>query len=239
MKAETRKYVRILAAALLGLAVFLLKAYLDRQNPSATVIRPSDETVGSSEVHAPSSTSSGKNDPASLYSEKQLPVYICGAVAAPGVYEIHAGSFLYEIFPIAGDLLETAAVEYLHMVFEIREPVSIYVPTYAEVEKYLLDASDSSGLLEGSISLGILRLGGNSAFVTGISPSAGGSAVLVNLNTATSAELQVLPGIGESTAERIICDRDERGPFSSVEDIMRVQGIKEGRFEAIKDLITV
>ena len=61
----------------------------------------------------------------------------------------------------------------------------------------------------------------------------------ININTATQAELETLPGVGESTALAIIKYREENGNFATAEDIMKVSGIKEGRYEAIKDLIEV
>ncbi|MFW6348506.1 MAG: ComEA family DNA-binding protein [Cyclonatronaceae bacterium] len=61
----------------------------------------------------------------------------------------------------------------------------------------------------------------------------------ININTATSAELEGLPGIGPAIAGRIIEHRNAHGPFQRIEDIKNVRGIAEGRFSNIKDLITV
>ncbi len=61
----------------------------------------------------------------------------------------------------------------------------------------------------------------------------------VNLNTADQAELETLPNIGEILAVRIIEYRKEHGAFYSIEEIMEVQGIGEGKFEDLQDLITV
>jgi competence protein ComEA len=61
----------------------------------------------------------------------------------------------------------------------------------------------------------------------------------VDINTATTAEMETLPGIGPKTAESIVEYREANGPFESIEDIMDVPGIGEGTFEKIKDLITV
>lgn len=61
----------------------------------------------------------------------------------------------------------------------------------------------------------------------------------ININTASSSMLQSLPGIGPALSERIIEYREEHGPFHRIEDIMNVSGIAEGRFDQIKDLITV
>lgn len=62
---------------------------------------------------------------------------------------------------------------------------------------------------------------------------------LVNINTADATMLMTLPGIGQSKADMIISYRDTNGPYKSIEDIMQIQGIKEGVFNKIKDKITV
>ena len=62
---------------------------------------------------------------------------------------------------------------------------------------------------------------------------------LLNINTATAAELDALPGIGEKKAQAIVDYRAENGPFGSIDDIKEVKGIGDGIFEQIKDLITV
>ena len=61
----------------------------------------------------------------------------------------------------------------------------------------------------------------------------------MNINTATAAELETLPGIGEVLSQRIVEYREEHGPFESVEEIMLVSGIGEKKFEAIRSMITV
>jgi competence protein ComEA len=61
----------------------------------------------------------------------------------------------------------------------------------------------------------------------------------VNLNTATLEDLKTLKGVGDSKAQAILDDRNENGPFSSIEDLMRVSGIGQKTFESLKDQITV
>ena len=72
-----------------------------------------------------------------------------------------------------------------------------------------------------------------------INLAASAAPTLVNINTATSEELQRLSGVGEATAAAIIEDRQANGPFSSPEDLMRVSGIGEKKFAKIKAHICV
>ncbi|GAB4322832.1 MAG: hypothetical protein Kow0059_18040 [Candidatus Sumerlaeia bacterium] len=67
----------------------------------------------------------------------------------------------------------------------------------------------------------------------------GADADKININTATAAELDTLPGIGPAYAERIIQHRQQNGPFKSIEDLRQVKGIGEKTFENIRNLITV
>ena len=63
--------------------------------------------------------------------------------------------------------------------------------------------------------------------------------LMVNLNTADAAQLQILPGIGPGKAKAILRYRQEHGPFQTIEELMRVPGIKEGTFAKLKDYVTV
>jgi competence protein ComEA len=61
----------------------------------------------------------------------------------------------------------------------------------------------------------------------------------VNLNTATVAQLETLPGVGPAMAARIIEHRQKNGPFKKVEELMNVKGIGEKNFLKLKPLVTV
>ncbi|MFG1882234.1 helix-hairpin-helix domain-containing protein [Micromonospora sp. NPDC049102] len=71
-------------------------------------------------------------------------------------------------------------------------------------------------------------------------PAAGGApGGVVNLNTATLAQLDALPGVGPVLAQRILAYRDQHGGFRTVGDLRQVEGIGDARYEQLKDLVTV
>jgi len=84
--------------------------------------------------------------------------------------------------------------------------------------------------------------GGSGAVASDVGASAQGVATAdgpVNINRASESDLDALPGVGPSTARAIVEDRDANGPFSTIEDLMRVSGIGEKKFEKLKSSICV
>ena len=71
------------------------------------------------------------------------------------------------------------------------------------------------------------------------SGSAGTGGGKVNINTASAEELDVLPGVGPSTAAKIVADREANGPFSTIEDLKRVSGIGDKKYAELADSICV
>ena len=145
-------------------------------------------------------------------------VYVCGQVAAPGVYELSAGARVYQAIERAGGTLEGASPESLNLAQQAEDGQKIYVPSKEEAEAGTFPQDDSWGAASSSREQG------------------GGK---VNLNTAGLEELMTLTGIGQTRAEAIITYREEEGAFQAPEDIMKVDGIKEGIYEKLKDEITV
>lgn len=144
--------------------------------------------------------------------EGKIWVYVCGQVASPGVYELPEESRIYEAVESAGGILEQGAAESVNLAEKASDGQRIYIPSKEEAAAMPAETPD-----EGS--------------------SGGMNDERVNLNTADKEELMTLTGIGETRAEAILTYREENGSFHSPEDIMNVQGIKEGIYEKIKEQI--
>ncbi len=155
-------------------------------------------------------------------------VHVCGAVKSPGVYELTADSRLFEAIQMAGGLTEEAAGEAVNQAELVEDGSRIYVPTKEEAGATMADdGTFVQGTENGKTS-------GENGTEAG-DPSDG----RVNINTAAKDELMTLSGIGEAKAEAIIRYREEHGAFQKPEDLMEVEGIKEGVFQKVKDQIKV
>lgn len=148
-------------------------------------------------------------------------VHVDGAVAGPGVYELSEGARVNDAVTAAGGLLSEADTSTINLAAPVSDGAKVHIPTSEELSAGAQGASGESG---------------NAGTPAG---SASAAPSLVNINTATSEELQRLSGVGEATAAAIIEDRQANGPFSSPEDLMRVSGIGEKKYAKIKARICV
>lgn len=158
---------------------------------------------------------------------KECVVHICGAVTRPGVYTLEGESRVYQAIERAGGFMEDADADFLNQADFLSDGMKIYVPTKAEVE-------EAGGLPKWQEAGENANQAGNSG-----STNEKMDTSLININTASEELLCTLPGIGSSKAKSIIAYREKNGFFQKIEDIMHVEGIKDGLFQKIKDGITV
>ncbi len=144
-----------------------------------------------------------------------LRVDVGGAVRAPGVYTVPPGSIVADAIAAAGGLAEDAAPDRINKAVQLQDGMQVYVP----------HASDTAP----PVSLD------RAAIIPAATGEADGQEKPVDINTATLAELDTLPGVGPATAQRIVDGR----PYSKIEDLMRVKGIGQATFDKMKDRITV
>ena len=223
MKEYWKKYWKIAAAA-----VFLTAAgvvfWLSGEMGGEPLPAVSSQTAGSAVlegtvlegvVHDGASFDGAVSETEAM--DPAFVVHVCGEVVNPGIYELPAGSRIYEAVKAAGGFTENAEEESVNLASPIEDGVQIRIYSKDEAE----------------------TLAAGAAPFDGFEASGEGKEPVVNLNTATKEELMTLSGIGESRAEDIIRYREENGGFQNIEDIMKVSGIKDAAFQKIKDRITV
>lgn len=167
-------------------------------------------------------------------------IHVCGEVCVPGVYELAAGSRVYQAVEAAGGFTEAAGRDYLNMAQTLEDGMKLVIPDRETAER-LKEGQNSAASVMGA-EAGIFP----AVQTTGLSKELGqGKAgaeevsAKVNINTASREELMTLKGVGGSRADDIIAYREAHGAFQKIEDIMKVSGIKEASFEKIKEDITV
>lgn len=154
-------------------------------------------------------------------------VHVAGAVKSPGVYRLVDGQRVYEALELA-EPLDDADLDLLNLAGLLHDQDKIYVPKKGE-----LSGSGEAG--QGGFTSGPGHGGGGSGSRTG----SGNSAFPINVNTATTRELEALPGIGPAKARAIVEFRRQRGPFSKKEDLKQVSGIGDVTYSKIEGLITI
>lgn len=160
-------------------------------------------------------------------------VDVCGAVANPGVFQLAAGSRVFQAIEAAGGYLPEAALTCVNRAGVLTDGQQLYILTQEEMERQGLDPAEMSGASDGQMN-GSAGTGQNTGMTAQVQQDN-----RININTADEAQLTTLTGIGATRAQAIIAYREENGPFAAIEDIMNVQGIKEGTFAKIKDEIVV
>ena len=200
--------------------------------------REVESNAGDTDQNRKAEPSAGSTDrtelsDASSEETKTLVVHICGAVSAPGVYELPAGSRIIDAVEAGGGFLPEADEACCNLAEEIVDGCQIYIMTKSEScadgqteKKAGIQTSPDSDMQTTDRNV---RSNSTPALENG----------LVNLNTADVAALMTLPGIGESRAKAIISYREQHGAFAQIEDIMKISGIKQAAFSKIKDKITV
>lgn len=139
-----------------------------------------------------------------------LRVYVSGAVLKPDVYSLPPGSIVKDALVAAGGPSPEADLDSINLAMPLKDGMHVLIPRKGEASPVAASV---------------------------LSPQS--TSPLININTASQAELESLPGIGPVLARRIIEFRQTHGPFNSIEELKKVPGIGEATFSRIKDYITV
>ncbi|HCM37069.1 MAG: Competence protein ComEA helix-hairpin-helix repeat protein [Candidatus Gottesmanbacteria bacterium GW2011_GWB1_43_11] len=144
----------------------------------------------------------------------QIKVEVAGAITRPGVYTLTSGSRVEELLQLAGGLADIADFEWVaknvNLAAKLTDSSKIYIPKLGE-----------TAVVQGA-----------TAFDTSDQTL---SKPIININSASKAELDTLPGVGEVTAQKIISGR----PYQTVEELLSKKAVNQSTFEKIKESITV
>ena len=146
-------------------------------------------------------------------------VHIDGEVVTPGIISLKAGSRIADAIQACGGTTDISDISKINLAYELKDGQKVYIPSIYDVEDVEYIQNDA----------------GNNVII----PDTSSNSALVNINSATQAELETLPGIGPSTAAKIIDYRNKNGDFKNIEDIMNVSGIGESKFNNIKNYICI
>jgi competence protein ComEA len=150
-----------------------------------------------------------------------IEVHVIGAVLRPGLYILADGSRVQDAITAAGGLTSDADPDALNLAAKLKDGQQLDVPSRTGAPTPGPEATAGFRIL----------------------PQPGGTPTarsdLIDINTATADQLASLPGIGPTTAQRIVDYRTENGPFARIEDLLNVPGIGPATFDNIRDLITL
>jgi competence protein ComEA len=155
-------------------------------------------------------------------------VHAAGQVTAPGVYSVPSGARVADLVTAAGGLLPEADLDRLNLAARVVDGTRVYIPRKGEAPPAEAPGGDPVAAAGG----GAGATGGGGAG----GPSAAGP---VDLNTATAAQLDTLPGVGPATTADILTYRARHGRFKSVTELLEVPGIGPSKLEAIRPLVVV
>ena len=155
-----------------------------------------------------------------------IKVHVSGAVKNEGVYELEEDARIADAIEKAGGVTDIANMKNVNLASKLEDGMKIYIPKQGEdvLENNLEENSNNKET----------TLGGS-----GTNSNVGNEKGKININKATKEELDTLPGIGESTAQKIIKYREEHGSFKNIEELKEVKGIGDTKYEEIKDLVDI
>jgi competence protein ComEA len=163
----------------------------------------------------------------SLFGTKQLGnivVHVIGEVKKPGVIKLKEGSRIIDAINKCGGQTEEADLSKINLAYVLDDGSQIYVPRVKEdIQNTTIMKTEA----------------GNNVIVNNVTQGDNEKNVKVNLNTATLEKLMTLPGVGESTAQKILEYRNKNKKFKSVDELKNVSGIGEAKLNTLKEYIYV
>ena len=166
--------------------------------------------------------------------KEKIIIYVAGAVKNEGIYELDENSRIADCIEKAGGLTEDANIKDINLAYVLEDGMKVYIPKNSDKNEIKDETCTYVSKENGNVDMNA-----STSKNTGVSKNTSTQSNKININTATQTELETLPGIGPSTAIKIINYRKENGKFANIEDIKKVSGIGDSKYAQIKDLIKI
>lgn len=152
---------------------------------------------------------------------EKIKIHIIGEVKNPGIYELEAGSRIQDAIIVAGGETENAALDEVNLAYEIEDGQKICIPSiFQEVNAYIYNDSGTNVIVNNENDVR-------------------GNSVKVDINKASSEDLQQIKGVGPALAEKIISYREQNGKFKNIEELKNVSGIGDKKYETLLEYVTI
>ena len=216
----------VVVVAVVGVVWFRRAAPVDQQLPMTATAGAAPATAGDGGPGSGPGDGGGAAalpmSASSTVPAGPLVVHVAGAVVRPGVVTVPGGSRVADALAAAGGLRTDADPDRLNLAAVLHDGERVAVPAVGQPAPALAGGG-----------------GAPSGGPAGGGAGSGEEVATVDLNTATVAELEALPGVGPSTAAAIVERRTSSGPFRSVEDLLDVRGIGDAKLEQLRAHVTV
>ena len=179
-------------------------------------------------------SSDSSNLQPSSSSNELIIVHITGHVNSPGIVKLPDGSRISDAIDSAGGTTAEADLSPINLAYRLEDGQKVYIPSLQEVKESKQETTSSEDYIS--------QDSGDSVILEENSYSKEGnqqSQDKININSATQTQLELIPGVGPSTALKIIEHRNTNGKFKSIEDIKSVKGIGDTKFENMKEYICI
>lgn len=211
------KYKKILIELLIIITIFFILIYnFIIKNNSEEDFLSSDTTINyfnNNQIEFQTESSIEKI-------EEKIKIYIIGQVKTNGVLELNLGSRIEDAIILAGGTTEIADLSRVNLAYKLEDGQKIYIPSIYDKD----NANEYISTENGENVIEETTINNNNK---------------ININKSTVSDLTSIPGIGESTAQKIIDYRNKNGTFKNIEDIKNINGIGEKKFEKIKEYIDI
>jgi len=234
--------VFVLLIAVIVVNIGVIGFLISRDGSEIIISKSLDEaTLNIEEKSTPQATSEVYTEE----SKEKIQVYVVGEVNNPGVVTLEKGQIIEDAIKAAGGPTDRADLDNINLAYVLNENVMLKIlPKPETVSNGTANGretaeSNSDVTSQNKVSNGVEIRNDSGGAVQNESENKSVSKGKININTATEAELETLPGVGPSTASKIVSFREKNGKFKKIEDIMNVPGIGQSKFANMKDLICV